>query len=76
MDSSAPLVVLVNFIISRNISIIHFRDEFGGDPSKFLEFYVPHKGCFIAFLRKHFQKISKFEVLCPAIFFEEFPKIS
>ena len=36
----------------------------------------PHKGCFIAFLLTNFRKFSKFGVLCPAIFFEKFPKIS
>merc|ERR1711989_70498 len=33
-------------------------------------------GCFIAFLLTNFRKFSKFGVLCPAIFFEKFPKIS
>ena len=48
----------------------------GGTPQNFWSFMSPHKGCFIAFLRKNFRKFSKFGVLCPAIFFEKFPKIS
>ena len=56
---------------------IRIRDEFGGGtPQNFWSFMSPHKGCFIAFLRKNFRKFSKFGVLCPAIFFEKFPKIS
>ena len=48
-----------------------------GRPPKFLEFYgPPHKVRFIAFLLTNFRKFSKFGVLCPAIFFEKFPKIS
>ena len=35
----------------------------------------PENKCFIRFLRRNFRKFSKFGVLCPAIFFEKFPKI-
>ena len=36
----------------------------------------PYLPLFIAFLLTNFRKFSKFGVLCPAIFFEKFPKIS
>ena len=35
----------------------------------------PYLPLFIAFLLTNFRKFSKFGVLCPAIFFEKFPKI-
>ena len=36
----------------------------------------PYLPLFIAFSLTNFRKFSKFGVLCPAIFFEKFPKIS
>ena len=36
----------------------------------------PYLPLFIAFLLTNFRKFSKCGVLCPAIFFEKFPKIS
>ena len=64
------------FHFSQRKCLMKIRDEFGGGPQNFWSFMSPHKGCFIAFLRKNFRKFSKFGVLCPPIFFEKFPKIS
>ena len=53
--------------------MILIRVEFGGG-AKFLEFYVPHKSCFIAFLRKNFRKFSNLEFYVKQIFSKNFPK--
>ena len=55
---------------------MYTRDELGGTPQNFWSFMSPHKVLFIAFLLTNFRKFSKFGVLCPAFFFEKFPKIS
>ena len=49
------------------------RNELGGGQN-FWSFMSPNKGCFIAVLRTNFRKISKFGVLCPAIFSKNSPK--
>merc|ERR1712163_8891 len=52
------------------------RVFFGGGAQNFWSFMSPYLPLFIAFLLTNFRKFSKFGVLCPAIFFEKFPKIS
>ena len=47
-----------------------------GTPKIFGVLCPPTYPLFIAFLRKNFRKISKFGVLCLAIFLEKFPNIS
>ena len=48
----------------------------GGTPQFIWSFMYPYLPLFIAFLLTNFRKFSKFGVLCPAIFFKKFSKIS
>merc|ERR1712163_47553 len=52
------------------------RVFFGGTPQNFWSFMSPYLPLFIGFLLTNFRKFSKFGVLSPAIFFENFTKIS
>ena len=65
-------------VLSSPIVIFMFISEifWRGPPQIFWSFMSPYLPLFIAFLLTNFRKFSKFGVLCPAIFFEKFPKIS
>ena len=64
------------FLSCLSFHLILIRVYFGGTPQFLWSFMSPYLPLFIAFLRKNFRKFWKFGVLCPAVFFEKFPKIS
>lgn len=51
------------------VGSINYKDDLRGRPPKFLEFYV-HQQLMFYYISK--RKFSKFEVLCPTVFFEKF----
>ena len=59
-----------------SLRIGDIRDEFGGEPPKFLYFWYPPPPLFYCIFKKEFSKIFKISTFDACIFFEKFPKIS